>query len=114
MFFRKWLLPALAAMLANLFVASAAPLPPLASGPRDGQIAKQVARMLPVVHLLQTPLDEAMSARAWTNYLNMLDYDHSYLLQSDIDQFATNRFSIGDALLRLQLDQAFNILFPLP
>jgi carboxyl-terminal processing protease len=109
MFFRKWLLPALAAMLANLFVASAAPLPPLASGPRDGQIAKQVARMLPVVHLLQTPLDEAMSARAWTNYLNMLDYDHSYLLQSDIDQFATNRFSIGDALRRGDVQFAYDV-----
>ena len=109
MFFRRWLLLAMAAISANAFVVSAAPVAALASGARDGQIAKQVARMLPAAHLLQAPLDEEMSARAWTNYLNMLDFDHSYLLQSDIDGFATNRFSIGEELWRGDVQFAYDV-----
>jgi carboxyl-terminal processing protease len=109
MVFRKWLLPAVAAMLANAFFALAAPFAALAPDARDGQIAMQFARMLPAVHLRQAPLDEEMSMRAWTNFLNMLDYDHSYLLQSDIDRFAVNRMHIGDLLRQGDVQLAYDL-----
>ena len=82
---------------------------PLAPDTGDRQIARQVANMLPAVHLRQAPLDEDMSARAWTNYLNMLDYDHSYLLQSDIDRFAANRTRIGDQLQHGEVQFAYDV-----
>ncbi|MEI8241662.1 MAG: carboxy terminal-processing peptidase [bacterium] len=81
----------------------------LAPNSRDGQVAKQLARMLPVVHLLQSPLDEEMSARAWTNFLNTLDFDHSCLLQPDIDRFAASRSGIGDALRRGDVQFAYDV-----
>ena len=57
----------------------------------SGQTAATVARILvgdmPEVHLLHKPFDAAMSAVAWTNYLNSLDYERMFFLQSDIAEF---------------------------
>ena len=71
---------------------------PPAPAPEAGEIARQVVRLLPLAHLSQAPVDAEMSARAWTNYVNMLDFDHSYLLQSDVDRFAAARTTIGSGL----------------
>lgn len=55
------------------------------------QTAATVARILvndmPEVHLLHKPFDAAMSAVAWTNYLNSLDYERMFFLQDDIAEF---------------------------
>lgn len=59
--------------------------------PDAAQTASSVARILvndmPEVHLLHKVFDEAMSAVAWTNYLNALDYERMFFLQSDIAEF---------------------------
>jgi carboxyl-terminal processing protease len=90
-------------------VAGAVPVTPLAPDAHDGQVAKQVARMLPAVHLRQLELDESLSARAWTNYLNMLDFDHSYLLKSDIAPFAAQASRIGALLRRGDVTLAYDL-----
>ncbi|MEO5367490.1 MAG: carboxy terminal-processing peptidase [Magnetococcus sp. WYHC-3] len=108
MFFRKWMLPALVAMAVGV-CAGAAPTGSLAPGALDGQIARQVARVLPAMHLRQEPLEEEISARAWTSYLNLLDFDHSYLLQSDIDALAGQRLRIGDLLRRGDVQLAYDV-----
>ncbi len=50
-------------------------------------IAKLLCEHMPDVHLLHKAFDEAMSTSAWTNYLNSLDYQHVFFVQSDIDEF---------------------------
>ena len=50
-------------------------------------IAKLLCDNMPEVHLLHKIFDEAMSVNAWTNYLNSLDYQHVFFVQSDIDEF---------------------------
>lgn len=65
-----------------------APAKPLAPQPYYGEIAKKVMRVLPSMHLLQYPVDEALSRRAWTNFVNSFDPDHSYFLQEDIREFS--------------------------
>ncbi|MFZ4396233.1 MAG: carboxy terminal-processing peptidase [Kiritimatiellia bacterium] len=108
MSFRKWLLLAWAVWAAGS-VALAAPVAVLAPDVRDGQIAKQVARVLPMMHLRQEPLEDEVSSRAWTCYLNMIDFEHSYLLQSDIDQLAVKRQRIGDSLRRGDVQLAYDL-----
>lgn len=66
--------------------------------PHYGRIARQFVDVLTSTHVRQMPLDDDWSMRAWTNYLNTLDFDHSYLLQSDIDRFSPQQRSIGAAL----------------
>ena len=56
------------------------------------EIAKLLDRHMPEVHLLHKPFDATMSANAWTNYLNALDYQRKFFIQSDIDEFETSKF----------------------
>ena len=65
--------------------------------------------MLPAAHLRQAPLDEEISARAWTNFLNMLDFDHSYLLQSDVARFDKSRLLLGEQIQRGDVQFAYDV-----
>ena len=86
-----------------------ADLAPLVPNARDRQIARQVARLLPVAHLRQAPMDEAISVCAWTNFLNVLDFDHSYFLQTDIDTFDAQRTQLGEQLQRGDVQFAYDV-----
>ncbi len=66
--------------------------------PHYGEIAQKVGRMLPSSHLLQFPLDDAVSQRAWTNLVNSFDPDHSFFLQGDIHAFTNWSTRIDDAV----------------
>jgi carboxyl-terminal processing protease len=68
-----------------------------------------VGWLLPNGHLMQHPLDDAISARAWTNYLAMLDYDHVYFLQSDIAEFERSRDKLDDAVHEGDLTFAYDV-----
>lgn len=58
------------------------------------EIAKLLGRHMPEVHLLHKPFDATMSANAWTNYLNSLDYQRKFFVQSDIDEFEAAKFEL--------------------
>jgi carboxyl-terminal processing protease len=72
----------------GLIAETNAPAKPIAPQAYYGEIAKKVMRVLPSMHLLQFPVDEALSRRAWTNFVNSFDPDHSYFLQEDIREFS--------------------------
>ena len=42
-----------------------------------GKIAKRLGDSLPKYHVLQQPMDDEISRRAWTNLVTFYDYDHS-------------------------------------
>lgn len=75
-----------------------APVKALAPQAYYGEIAQKVGRLLPGTHLLQHPLNDDISQKAWTNLINSLDPDHSYFLQSDINAFTNMLFRIDDAV----------------
>ena len=62
------------------------------------EIAGRFAAHFPRTHLARIPINDAVAARTWTNYLAALDYDRSYFLQPDIDRFAAYRATIDDQL----------------
>ena len=68
--------------------------------PREyyGKIAQRLAGMLTKHHVLQRPLDDAISQRAWTNLVTFYDYDHSVFLQSDLDRLAARQTKLDDEL----------------
>ncbi len=70
----------------------------LAPQPYYGDIAQKVTRMLPSAHLLQSPVGDDISQKAWSNLITSLDFDHSYFLQHDIDSFTNMVFGIDDAV----------------
>lgn len=98
--FRRPLLRSLTALLwlAGAAACAAQEAARLEPPPHYAEIARQFASLLPSAHLLQLPLDDAISARAWTNYLAMIDYDRAYFLQADIDSFLPWRERLDDDL----------------
>ncbi len=96
---RFWRIVGLAAvsaacMFQGALAESAQPVPQ----PYYGDIAQKVSRVLPSTHLLQHPLNDEISRKAWTNLVNSFDFDHSYFLQSDIAAFTNMEFRIDDAV----------------
>ena len=76
----------------------------LASGaavePRNyyGKIAKRLGDSLPKYHVLQQPMDDEISRRAWTNLVTFYDFDHSVFLKSDLDRLAAHELAIDDEI----------------
>ena len=66
--------------------------------PYYGNVARKVATVLQEAHLLQFPLNDEISKKAWTNLITSFDYDRSYFLQSDIEAFAGMQTQIDDAV----------------
>lgn len=77
--------------------------------PYYGTIAKMVGRVLPAAHLLQHPLDNSISQKAWTNLITLFDFDHSYFLQSDLDRFSEMQFKIDDAIKEGDVSFGFEV-----
>ena len=68
------------------------------------RICRRFATIISSNHLLQKPLDDTVSAQAWTNYLRILDYDRAYFTQGDIDSFEKYRARMADDLRKGDLE----------
>jgi len=81
-----------------------------AVSPDSGQVALAVARWLEQAHYSRQKLDDAMSAKLLTTYLELLDYNRLYFTQQDVDEFQ-NKFgsSLDDATFRGDLSPAHEI-----
>ena len=63
-----------------------------------GNVAKRLGDMLPRYHVLQQPLNDEISQRAWTNLVTYYDFDHSVFLQSDLARLSAHEKTIDDEL----------------
>ncbi len=61
-------------------------------------IARQLARMLPAKHLSQAPFGDAISQKAWTNFLNSVDFDRTLLTAADITRLQPMQTQIDDQI----------------
>lgn len=66
--------------------------------PYYGQVAQRAGNMVEKYHILNHPLNNEISQRAWTNLVTMYDYGHDVFLKSDLDAFAAMETRIDDAL----------------
>jgi carboxyl-terminal processing protease len=67
---------------------------------RDAEIGRIVGRLVEEDHYLQVPITAEMSQRWLKNYLQALDYNHLFFLQSDVDEFtAKYGNTLGDLLM---------------
>ncbi len=111
--FTAVILAALALVLAGSaqVPASASLLPPGAIAPTDQQraTARKVGRILEEQHYSRATLDDKMSEVVYERYLEFLDSQKSYFLQSDINEFNAYRFQF-DAMIRTgMMDPAYLI-----
>jgi carboxyl-terminal processing protease len=73
------------------------------------EIAWRFARRFPDEHLLQSPFDDTISRRAWSNYIDSLDYDHTYFLRSDIEEFRLHETTLDDEIQKGDVKFAFEV-----
>jgi len=97
-----------APFLALLLLAGACPAD---VQPQDyyGRIAGRLGNMLPKHHVLQQPLGDAISRKAWTNLVTYYDFDHSVFLQSDLDRLAARASSLDDEIRAMDPSFGFDV-----
>jgi len=88
----------LAWALAALNTAQAA-APQLVPLRQESQAAYLSAEILSRYHYRHVPIDAALSAQVFDNYLKALDSEKLFFLQADLDRYADARTKLGDAIL---------------
>ena len=63
-----------------------------------GKIAQRMAAMIPQYHVLQKPLNDEISQKAWTNLISFYDFDHSVFLKSDLDALSVHEKTLDDEI----------------
>ena len=74
-----------------------------------GKIGKRLADSLPKYHVLQQPMDDEISRRAWTNLVTFYDFDHSVFLKSDLDRLAAHELTIDNELGKEDISFGYDI-----
>jgi carboxyl-terminal processing protease len=75
----------------------------------DQDTAKLVAQMVPKYHLSRSPVDDAISSKLVDGFIEELDPQKLYFLQSDIDLFSRYRGTLDDALKEGNVDFAYQM-----
>ena len=75
----------------------------------DGRIARRLGDVLQRTHVLQQPLDDEISRRAWTNLVTFYDFDHSVFLASDLERLASHQTTIDDEILSGDVNFGFEV-----
>ncbi len=82
---------------------------PLQPTPEQAQAAQLSARFLTRFHYDAQPLDDAMSARIFKAWFEMLDGDKAFFTQQDMDRFAPLKTKLDDAIWNSDLSAPFSI-----
>lgn len=85
------------------------PTPELKPQQQQAQAARLTAEVLSRYHYKPLKLNDETSSKIFDNYLDSLDSEHLFFLQSDIDQFAYARAKFDNALLEENLTIPFKI-----
>ena len=83
--------------------------PPLKPQAQEAKAAHLAAVVLSRYHYKTVPVDDALSAKVFDQYLKALDPEKLYFLQSDIDRLAVDRTLLDDAVLTEDLRVPFEI-----
>ena len=80
------------------------------TGPDPGQICISVGRLLEQGHYSKHKLDDTVSRKFLSNYLDTLDFNHLFFTQKDVDTFTTKyATSLDDDVLLGNPDPATDI-----
>ena len=86
---------------------------PMEPGVQAADVAKCFEKMMPQLHLSHQPLDEGITTNALALYLAMLDYDRTFFLASDVEEFMreaplqVERLHQGDVSLAFRIFERY-------
>lgn len=81
----------------------------LAPGRDNKTVAQLVASLLQTYHYTQHPLDDEMSQKFFDRYLEVLDPQRMYFLESDIEEFSSYKKTLDDATRSGSTQPAYDI-----
>jgi len=81
-------------------------LKPLPTHPRTAQL---IMHILSRSHYRNLAIDDSLSSQMFDRYIESLDYNRSYFLQSDINLFERYRYQLDDYLRKGNLSVAYQI-----
>jgi carboxyl-terminal processing protease len=91
-------------------ITSATGFPPtLAPDWQEVKTAHMVADILARYHYKTVPVDQTLSEKVFDQYLKSLDPEKIFFLQTDIDQFSSDRAKLGQAIQHDDLSVPFTI-----
>jgi carboxyl-terminal processing protease len=102
-------IPAQAATEAASSATVPAQLSPLESSQRHYQIARLVTKLSERAHYSKTRIDNDLSTVLLDNYIEGLDANRSFFLQSDIDNLMRYRYSLDNSLRSGDMEPVFTI-----
>jgi len=82
---------------------------PLAPEPRHENIGQLVTQFVQKSHYLRIAVDDELSSKVMDRYLEALDHNRMYLLQSDIDFFEKYRYQLDDLVKSEPLNPVFDM-----
>jgi len=74
---------------------------------QEAEAARLAAEVLTRYHYKAVPLDNAMSAKIFDQYLKALDPEKVFFIQADVDRMSAYRSKLGDAILKQDLSAPF-------
>jgi carboxyl-terminal processing protease len=80
---------------------------PVAPGPSDREITREVTELVKGEHLSRHPFDNVISERFMTNLLKSLDPMKVYFYQADIDQFMQHKDELCDSIVKGDISFAY-------
>src|SRR3954471_17179714 len=84
-------------------------LPELKPVPDEAHAAHLAAELLARYHYKVPPVDSALSAKIFDQYLKALDSEKLFFVQADINQLSGERTKLGEAILKEDLSAPFAI-----
>lgn len=96
--------------LALFAAVSGAAVSPVAPEPVYPEIARRVVRQLASAHLSGERFGDRLSAVAWTNLVDSLDFDRTLLTQEDLRRLEPLRTQIDDRLARGDLAFGYDLM----
>lgn len=84
-------------------------IPQLHQEAQHATVSERVTSRFTRSHYRQFDLDNDFSVKIFERYLNLLDYSHNVLLESDITQYADKKTTLGDELKTGQLSAFYDL-----
>ena len=101
--------PATAVLAATTAQEPAAEPPPLAATDRHYQVSRLVTKLSERGHYARIRIDNDFSATLLDNYVEALDVNRSFFLQSDVDEMERYRITLDNALRSGDMSPVFDI-----
>ena len=85
------------------------PISQLSPESKHIRASQLITNILTTYHYKKTDLDDKLSSSIYKHYLENLDQNKAYFLNSDIQEFEQYRYEIDDAIIKSDLKPAFDI-----